>query len=273
MLSGHVSCLPAASMDRRTRNRKGTILRDALYSTLRFIARHVQGFFVPLAAFIGFGLVVAAVAVMIFAAIAEAVDEGLTQSFDERVLRWFESNRSPLLDKVMLEITTLGSGVVLVMLVLVAAVFLWQTQHRWSVYLLLLGVLGGKLLNTLLKQFFERPRPSAVQWVTEVHSASFPSGHAMSSMVVYGSVAYLVGRLYDKPALRRTTWLLAIVIITAIGASRMYLGVHYPSDVIAGFLGGMAWLAFVISSLRALQFFAKRRPETRSEERDLDAPA
>lgn len=258
-------------MDRRILPRgRASILHDALYTTLRFIARHVRGFFGALAAFMTVGFVVGSAAVAIFAIIAKAVSEGITQSFDERVLRWFETHRSPMLDKVMLEITTLGTGVVLVMLVLVASVFLWQTQHKWSVYLLMLGVLGGKLFNTLLKEFYERPRPSVVQWVTEVHSASFPSGHAMSSMVVYGSVAYLVGRLEARTRLRRTTWTLAAIVILAIGISRMYLGVHYPSDVIAGFVGGLAWLAFVVACMSALKFFAQRRPETRTEERDLE---
>lgn len=258
-------------MERRSVPRgQSTFLPDALYSTLRFIARHVHGFFGALAAFVTVGVVVGVAAVMAFGVIARAVSAGLTQSFDERALRWFETNRSPLLDKVMLEITTLGTGVVLVMIVLVASVFLWQTQHRWSVYLLMLGVLGGKLLNTLLKALYERPRPSVVQWVTEVHSASFPSGHAMSSMVVYGSVAYLVGRLEPSLKLRHTTWTLAALVILAIGASRMYLGVHYPSDIIAGFVGGLAWLAFVASSMTALKFFADRRPETHVEEHDLE---
>ena len=259
-------------MDRRTEDRgRVDVIRDALYSTLRFIARHLKGFYAPIAAFVTVGLVVGVVAVAIFAAVAEAVTEGVTPSFDERVLQWFQSHRTPLLDKIMVEITTLGGGVVLVMIVLVAAVFLWQTQHRWSVYLLLLGVLGGKLLNTILKQFFSRDRPSVVEWVTDVHSASFPSGHSMSSMVVYGSIAYLVGRLDYRPALRHSIWALAAVVILLIGISRMYLGVHYPSDVIAGFLGGLAWLGFVVASLKALQFFAKRRPEVRAEEKDLNA--
>src|SRR5688572_19330291 len=259
-------------MERRTTSRgRAHRIPDALYSTLRFIARHVHGFFGALAAFLTVGVIVGIAAVALFALIAKAVTAGVTQSFDERVLRWFELHRTAMLDTVMLEITTLGTGVVLVMIVLVASVFLWQTQHRWSVYLLMLGVLGGKLFNTILKAFFERPRPSVVQWVTEVHSASFPSGHAMSSMVVYGSVAYLVGRLEPTARLRRTTWALAAVVILAIGVSRMYLGVHYPSDVIAGFMGGLAWLAFVASTMTALKFFSRRRPETHTEEHDLNA--
>jgi membrane-associated phospholipid phosphatase len=238
-------------------------------SILRFIARHVPGFFGPLAAFLTMGMLVAAGAVVLFGLIAEAVEEGITQTFDETALHWFQTHRSEFFNKIMLEITTLGTGVVLIMIVLIASIFLWQTQHKWSVYLLLLGTFGGKLLNTALKAFYNRDRPSVVEWVTEVHSTSFPSGHAMSAMVVYGSVAYLVGRLDANRGLRHTTWAVAAVVILAIGISRMYLGVHYPSDVIAGFIAGLAWLGFVVACMRALQFFAKRRPETRAEEHDL----
>jgi undecaprenyl-diphosphatase len=238
-------------------------------SILRFIARHLHGFFAPLAAFITVGMLVAAAGLLIFAGIAEGVEEGVTQPFDETVLHWFASHRTPFLDEAMLEITTLGAGLVLIMIVAIASVFLWQTQHKWSAYLLLLATLGGKLLNTSLKLFYHRPRPSIVESLTDVHSASFPSGHAMSSMVVYGSVAYLVGRLEPGKHLKRTTWLIAAIVILAIGTSRMYLGVHYPSDVIAGFIAGMAWIGFLVAAMRALQFFAERRPETHSEEHDL----
>jgi membrane-associated phospholipid phosphatase len=239
------------------------------YSILRLIARHLRGFFAPLAAFITAGIIVAVIAVGLFSLIAEGVDEGMTQPFDEAVLQWFANRRTPFLDDVMLEITTLGGGVVLIMMVLIASVFLWQTNHRWSVYLLMLGTLGAKLFNTLLKTSFNRPRPSVVEGITEVHSLSFPSGHAMSSMAVYGCVAYLVGRLEPKPALKHSVWAIAGVVILLIGISRMYLGVHYPSDVIAGYLGGLAWIAFVVGTMKAVQFLARRRPETHAEEEDL----
>lgn len=240
-----------------------------IYSILRVIARHLRGFYKPLAAFVTVGVFVAAAAVAIFGIIAEGVEEGVTQSFDEGALQWFEARRTPFLDDAMLEITTLGSGVVLIMIVLISSVFLWQTQHRWSVYLLLLGTLGAKLFNTILKMFFSRERPSVVEGITEVHSLSFPSGHAMSSMAVYGCVAYLVARLEPDAKLKHTVWAIAAIVILLIGISRMYLGVHYPSDVVAGFLGGLAWLAFVVATMRAIQFLSRRRPETNVEEKDL----
>lgn len=245
-------------------------LRDLLYTTLRFVGRHVTGFFGALAAFLTVGFFVSLAAISIFAALASAVTAGFTQQFDEVVLRWFAAHRTPMLDTAMLEITTLGTGLVLIVVILVASVFLWQTQHKWSVYVLLLGTIGGSVLNSLLKLHYNRPRPSIVEVAATVHTTSFPSGHSMSSLVAYGSVAYLVGRLGTTRTLTRTTWLLSALVIIAIGISRMYLGVHYPSDVIAGFMAGLAWLAFIASTVAAIQFYAERRPETRHEEHDLE---
>jgi undecaprenyl-diphosphatase len=245
--------------------------RDALYSILRFIARHVRGFWSALAAYLTVGLVVGAGAAVIFGLIAGTVHGGATQTVDERTLQWFAARRSPVLDEIMYDLTTLGDGVVLIMIVLVASVFLWSTRHHWSVYILIVGMVGGKILNTVLKAAFDRNRPSVVEWLYDVTSPSFPSGHAMGAFITYGTVAYLVGRLSPTRRLRHLTWIIATITILGIGISRMYLGVHYPSDVIAGFLAGLAWLAFVASSVTALRFFAPRRPETAVEEHDLQA--
>lgn len=263
---------PAA--ERRTAPRGHlSVLRDGLYSTLRFIARHVRGFYAALAAFLTVGVVVGLIAVGIFALFASLVERGVTQSFDVAVLRWLGTWRNPTLDRIGIEITSLGNGAVLLLIVLVASVFLWLTRHRWSVYLLLIAYIGGDILNKILKEFFERPRPDVIEHLHATSSASFPSGHAMNSFITYGAVAYLVARLEPKPALRRATWGLAALLIVAIGLSRAYLGVHYPSDVVAGYLAGLAWLTFVAALLSAVRFFAARRPETHVEERDLHAEA
>jgi membrane-associated phospholipid phosphatase len=257
--------------DRRARPR-GRVGRttDALYSILRFIGRHVRGFWPAIAAFFTLGVVLSAATAAAFAALAVIVGGGTAQGLDEHVLRWVERRRTPTFDAAMLELTTLGDGIVILMLVAVASIFLWLTQHRWSVYILLVGVLGGKVLNNGLKLLFARPRPSVVEWIDQVSSPSFPSGHAMSAIIAYGSVAFLVARLEPTPALRRATWALAALLILGVGISRIYLGVHYPSDVLGGFLAGLAWLVFVVSSVTAVRFFAPRRPETRAEERGLD---
>jgi undecaprenyl-diphosphatase len=256
---------------RRIQRGKLSVLRDALYSTLRFIARHVRGFYGAIAAFLTIGAIVGLGASSAFIIFAAVVSGGATQRFDEGVLQWLNGFRTPFLDEAALEVTSLGNGMVLIVLVMVASVFLWQTHHRWSAYLLIIAALGGKFLNTVLKGWFGRPRPSVVDHIDAVHSLSFPSGHAMSSLIVYGSIAYLVARLEPTTALRRTTWALAALLILGIGVSRMYLGVHYPSDVLAGFVAGLAWLAFVSAGFTAVRFFAYRRPEVEQEEEDLHA--
>lgn len=246
---------------------------SALYSILRLIGRHVRGFWSALAAYFTLGAVVATAAAAVFAALAAIVTGGITQDLDERVLEWIVQHRTPLLDRIMFDLTTLGDGIVVMMLVAVASIFLWLTQHRWSVYILILGVIGGKVLNNALKLLFARPRPTIVEGIDQVSSAAFPSGHAMSAIIAYGSVAYLVARLGPTRRLRNTTWAIACLLILGIGSSRMYLGVHYPSDVLGGFLAGLAWLAFVASNVAAVRYFAPRRPRTAMEERGLQAGA
>lgn len=261
-----------ASGDRRRAPRgRLSVFRDALYTTLRLIGRHVRGFYGAVAAFLTLGFVVGISAASIFLIFAAIVTGGVTQAFDERTLAWLATHRTPFLNEAALEVTSLGNGFTLAVLILAVSVFLWQTQHRWSVYLLLIAYVGGQILNRVLKNWFDRPRPSIVEHVDPVHSMSFPSGHAMISLIVYGSIAYLVARLEPTPGLRRTTWALATILILGIGVSRMYLGVHYPSDVIAGFIAGLAWLAFVAAAFTAIRFFASRRPQLATEEKDLHA--
>jgi membrane-associated phospholipid phosphatase len=243
---------------------------DALYSTLRLIARHVRGFWAGILAFLGVGMVAGAATAALFVGFATAVELGVTERLDSRVVHWFADRRSPVMDFVMMEVTTLGNGLVLTMIVGIVSLFLWLTNHRWSVYILIVGVMGGQVINNILKGMFGRPRPDTIEPVADVLTLSFPSGHAMSAIIAYGGVAYLVGRLEPTARLRRATWVTAAAMVMAIGISRIYLGVHYPSDVLAGFIAGAAWLVFVAASVKAVWFFAPRRPETAEEERGLD---
>jgi undecaprenyl-diphosphatase len=270
MRRDHATAGPDGVERRARRRRRVDGLLDPLYTLLRLIARHVSGFWGALAAFLTAGLIAGLAAASVFVLIAGIVTRGITQTTDERVLQWLARQRTPARDEIMLEITSLGDGAVLILLVAIVSGFLWLTQHRWSSYILLAGVLGGQILSKLLKRVFDRERPSVIDLLDEVSSPSFPSGHAMGSFIAYGAVAYVMARLQPSPGLRRLIWGIAALLIIAIGVSRMYLGVHYPSDVIAGFTAGLAWLGFVAASMTAVRFFAPRRPETQREEKDLD---
>lgn len=204
------------------------------------------------------GVLVAVVATWGFGEFAETVMAGQTQSFDETVLRWVATRHTVSLDSLMLEITSLGTGSTVLMIVGVAALFLALTRHRYSAALLLAATAGGGFVNIVLKHYFERPRPHVFEWGTNALSSSFPSGHAMSATIVYTTVAYLAARLQKRAWERALTMALAASIILAISASRVYLGVHYPSDVVAGMIIGIGWSAFCMATLEAIQRVAKR---------------
>lgn len=264
---------PVPPGERRERPRAG--LRhgwDAFYGSLRFFAQHAQGVYSAYAAFLTVAFVGAA-ALAAFAGIAKVVLEGFVQPWDDATLRWFAEHRTPALTQVALQITMLGTGVVLAVLVCIAAAFLWLTRHRLSAYLLLASFFGAFLLNNLLKDVFERPRPLVVHALAPVATSSFPSGHAMGSMAAYGAVALLVARLAQRRRVRVLTWALAIALIGAIGLSRLYLGVHYPSDVLGGFAAGLAWVAFAAAGLTALQYFGRADAGIHSQERNLGQSA
>ena len=204
------------------------------------------------------GAVIALVATLGFGELAETVMAGRTQQFDESVLRWMGTHHTKLLDGAMLEITALGTGTVVIMIVCISALFLWLTRHRYSALLLLVAAGGGLVLNLVLKLFFDRPRPHVIIWGTNAVSSSFPSGHAMSATIVYSTVAYLAARLFTRSWQRWVTMFFAALVVLLIAVSRLYLGVHYPSDVAAGAVIGLAWAAFCMATLEAIQRFSER---------------
>jgi membrane-associated phospholipid phosphatase len=134
-----------------------------------------------------------------------------------------------------------GDWVTLLLGVLAGAAFLAFRQHRKrEAFLLLLAFGLSYLANPLLKRIFQRARPQLWEVLYQPSSFSFPSGHAMSAMMVYGVAAFLLAQLY--PQQRRTCWLIAAVLIFLVGFSRVYLGVHWPSDVVAGWAFGFTFV-------------------------------
>ena len=249
---------------------------NLLFEGLRFIARHVGNFYAALGIVLVAGASVAVAGTWAFVQIAEVVRAGATQRFDEMVLEWMAARQTPVLEKVMFEITLLGTGIVVMTIVFISALFLWLSDHRFSGMLLVIATWGGVLINALLKNTFDRPRPQVFEWGTHVLTSSFPSGHAMSSTIAYGTVAYLAARLQRHRWARWLTFIVAGILIVLISTSRLYLGVHYPSDVLAGSLMGLAWVGFCMAILEGIQVFGRRyRPRILDHEEpppDPDAP-
>jgi undecaprenyl-diphosphatase len=244
---------------------------NPLYNALRASADRAGTLLGAVGIFLLAGLIVAAIGTWIFVELAEHVQMGASQAFDDAVLRWLGAHHTTAWDNIMIEITALGTGTVVMMVVAVAALFLVLTQHKYSAMLLLISTFGGLVLNLVLKLGFNRPRPTI--FVPEVHavSSSFPSGHAMSAAIVYGTVAYLAARLHKRAWARALVMLAALIVIVAICISRLYLGVHYPSDVLAGVVIGLAWAAFCMATLEAIQKFGARR-DPKILEREKPAP-
>jgi undecaprenyl-diphosphatase len=255
--------------DRRTDTRgRFHVLWDLIFRGLRSLGVRANSFYATVGVFLVIGVVIAIAGTLAFAEVGEWVQKGVTQSFDVAVLEWMHRHHSPLLTQAATELTYLGTGTVVMMIVAVAALFLWHTQHKHSARLLLAAVAGNIILNGVLKLVFHRARPTVFEWQTTAVSSSFPSGHAMSATVCYGTVAYLVIRLQKHRWSRVLTGIAAVVLILLICTTRLYLGVHYPSDVIAGMLVGLAWAGFCMATLEASLVIARRRaPQSVVEER------
>jgi undecaprenyl-diphosphatase len=238
-------------------------------ATLRWIGRHIGGFYAAVGVFLVLGLSVSLTALLIFGALALLVANGLTQQVDEAVLLWMYDRANPWLDSWASKLTALGSTVVVVMVVLVATLFLWISRHRWSVALLWTAMLGSAVLSKSLKSMFDRPRPELWERM-HAGDASFPSGHAMSAVVIYGTLAYLVARLEKDRTVRRLTLGVAGMVIVLIGLTRLYLGVHYPSDVLAGYVAALSWASFCALGIEAVRYFRHRAWDAAAGERDLE---
>ena len=185
---------------------------------------------------------------LIFIFIAQDVFEGETAAFDRGVILAFRSAGNiadpvgpPWVEEAVRDITALGSIIVVVILSGAVAGYLFLLQKRGSAALLLISVAGGTALNDLLKYFFDRPRPDLVLHGAQVFTSSFPSGHAAVSAVVYLTLGALLARDAPSIAVKIFVMAVAIFLVFLIGASRVFLGLHYPTDVLAGWCIGSAW--------------------------------
>ncbi len=173
--------------------------------------------------------------------------------FDNGVIAAVQSHISPALTNVMLTFTFLGSVKWLTIAVLAGTLFLF-IKRKWALGLFFLLSSGvGSLFNVLLKNIFKRQRPDIHRLITE-NSYSFPSGHSMGAFIFYGAIAYIILHYAHKKAAKTFGIVLMAVFILLIGTSRVYLGVHYPSDVIGGYSAGGAWLMICIIVFRYYEY-------------------
>lgn len=197
------------------------------------------------------GFLLIALLILLFGQLAEDVVSHETGQFDQLLTGLVRHYTNTAMTQVMKTVTSLDSPVVLVVIVIlaVAALLLLHRPRREPV-LLAATTTGSWLLNELLKWSFHRPRPD-VNWLVQATGYSFPSGHSMVSIAFYGALAYLLWNWLPYPGLRRLTAGLCALLVLSIGISRIYLGVHYPSDVLAGFIAGGCWLTACILACEA----------------------
>jgi undecaprenyl-diphosphatase len=207
------------------------------------------------------------VAALVFIAIAGLVMDGDTQKLDESIVQWFRRPGDParprgpaFVYEAIIDITSLGSFIVVLLLVLAVSGFLWIHEQKRLIGLLMVSTAGGFLMNSVMKMMFDRPRPSVVPHLREVVTASFPSGHAAISAVVYLTAGVLLFEVVKGRSARLYCLGVAMGLTGLVGFSRVYLGVHYPSDVLAGWATGIAWAT---ACWLGAQYVERRQRRTR----------
>lgn len=201
------------------------------------------------ALYIVFNLAISGLMLAIFAEMAwETLFRRQMDLFDNIFIWLVRYFASPGLDRLMIAISELGYGYPFWTVLLASLLILAYHRRRLEIDGMLVCLGGAAFLNYLLKQLFERSRPELFR-VVEAAGYSFPSGHAMVSLCLYGMLAFLFARHFRQWRWRLFVGALAAALVISIGLSRVYLGVHYPTDVIAGYTAGAMWLAFCISLL------------------------
>jgi undecaprenyl-diphosphatase len=190
----------------------------------------------------------ACVLLLVFITFAGEVMEGDTLAFDTKILQALRSPTDPdkpigpaWVENALLDLTALGGPTVLGLVTLAVVGFmLLQTRRRTALFVLLTAA-SGELLDFGMKQLFQRPRPTIVPHLRDAFSTSFPSGHAMESAIVYLTLGAILMRVAESRLTKIYIISVAVLLTMLVGVSRVYLGVHYPTDVIGGWIVGFMW--------------------------------
>ncbi len=230
---------------------------------------------VPVLLYIASALALCALFVFALARFHEDLSHPRIEHLDRAILEGIHAQDTPWLTALARILSFIGSPMTLFPAIPIAAAILWRHGPHRDAALLLLGMAGGGLLESTIKLHYRRIRPDVPWAFVHERSFSFPSGHSVLAAVLYGLLAYLTLKRCHT-ALQRAAVLLACVsLILAIGASRIYLGAHFPSDVLAGYFVGATWLLFLFIGDRTLGPTTPRsaaRPDTPESDMAAETP-
>jgi len=206
-------------------------------------------------------LIVVVIGINVFIELTDELSSKVLINYDSAITEYVISFRTPSLNKFMQFITNVGDIYGYLVLSAIFTTFFYLKFKNWRYVIQMLFVLGmAGLSNTALKRVINRARPDALHLVS-VQTLSYPSGHAMSAIAFYGFMIYLCFTLISEKWLKYSLVLFFGFLILAIGISRIYLGVHYPSDIAGGYIAGFIWVVFCIAVFNIVDLF--RRKEER----------
>ncbi|KYD08525.1 phosphatase PAP2 family protein [Heyndrickxia sporothermodurans] len=194
-----------------------------------------------------------------FFEIATGLNGTEIRSFDNQIISFVQGKISDRLTSIMLVITFFGSVKGVATITFLVILLLFFSRHRLLCLFLVITIgIGAGVFNRILKLYFKRERPD-IHPIIQENGFSFPSGHSMGSMILYGSLGYILVKLAKHNWSKIFGLLVGLIIIFVVGLSRIYLGVHYPSDVVGGYIAGAFWLLICISIFEIVEKWHKRR--------------
>jgi undecaprenyl-diphosphatase len=244
---------------------KSRFMKEKLLKVVRWVRNFIREKFhsknedLPYYLTIAISAILFVIALNGFVEITDELAENELTGFDESVTKFVVSFRSDALTSYFRFATDLGDRNAYIIIAIVLAGYYFFKNRSWKFILqTTLVLLLATFSNIVLKKVFNRARPSLEHLVT-VNTLSYPSGHAMSAMAFYGFLIYLCVRYSMRRWVQILLITLLVIVVLSIGVSRIYLGVHYPSDVAAGFIGGLIWVAFCAVVFNLIELLRKRQ--------------
>lgn len=233
---------------------------DRLGDRMVALSRRVRAFFVGKEPLVFVAALLAVLGILGFVLLLDEVREGGTMNFDTRILRSLRQANDPRklvgpewVQSMVRDITALGGVVVLAMVVISVAGFLLLVRRYHMMWLMLAATIGATAINSTIKGLVDRPRPHVVPQLTDVSHESFPSGHSAMSAAVYLTLGGLLAQTVSRRRIKLYFVSVAMTVAFLVGFSRVCLGVHYPTDVLAGWAVGLVWALLCWLAARYLQ--------------------